>query len=126
MIDGALKTNLPLATVRYNTIVGSYLSTNMSSFSEVRRNGSKYPIFLEILYSGKTLFELLSLIQNIFRILSKVYISISNNILIYMVKLGWILLPIFLIISYWFYRRQSLKCQILLKLFFVLPKEYLL
>lgn len=106
----------------YNDVVNDFIFKSMATFLGLKRSNSSYPAFLEILYVKVCLFGILTNLQNNFIEHTHRYIKIWNDRLSWLINLGWILLPLSLVLTLMLYLRIRSRCCICLKSFFILPK----
>lgn len=126
VLGGILREGYPETNIFFTDLINQYSFSNMSSLGSVFRPRGVYPVFIEVLYLRRTMYNLITSIENDFQARTYSFIKEETQELEAIGRSGWILLPIFVVVLVGLYLEVKRKCAITLKSFFILPKEYLL
>jgi hypothetical protein len=126
VLGGILREGYPKTNIFFNDLTSGYSFHNMSSLGQLFRPKAIYPVFSEVLFVRRSIYNLLTSIENDFLALTENFIEQQTKGLETIVSVGWVLLPILLGVLVGTYCGLRGKCATTLKAFFILPKEYLL
>lgn len=128
IFNGIMDKSLTETNELYLSVVREYSgsASPISQLGKIFRDGAKYPVFMEICYTRRTLNNIIRYLQDKLLKYSQSYITSMNKSLADVLYYSFILFPLILIVSMLQMKQICSQCNAIVKSFRLLPMSYLL
>ena len=126
VLNGIMETNYANTAFIFLDLVRNYSGIGLTKLGEVYRQGAKYPVFMEVMYTRNFLDSNFKYLQNLFISQLDSFFSIKQASITSILMNSIYIVPLLILVLVWEMKRVNDECRAVIKSFKIIPKSYLL